>query len=352
MKERVAAFWSWYEANAQRFFDTIEAKRCADLEPEISEAVDRWLDGMAWVFGPGENKQGHSFTLSGEGVLPKQFIAEYWFSQAPELNGWTFYASRQPSEKVRGFVLTLEKKHKFSPEELWIHTKANAESKKLDITACHPLFSQISEQSGYMALFLLLDESLGEHGTQNWIGEIRLSDDQLKESVPVWELKEVVEQTAKDRGWRKHKPTETYSLYNREEPAVGLPRADIFSGVTRYFDLVADYVNERAPIDHPLPGSGMDFAFVSFDSRILPKGEEVGYRSGIEDMISATLGEHASGATLGGAVGRERTYIDLMLYDGSTSVELVKKVLKKRAIPGGVELRYFTKDRAKEILRV
>jgi hypothetical protein len=352
LKEKVAAFWEWYAANAARFYATIEAKRCGDLQPEVSEAVDRWLGGMAWVFGPGANEQGHSFTLSGEAVLPRQFVAEYWLSKAPSLEGWTFYASRQPSREVKGFELVLEENHKFSPAELWIHAVPCTDTEKLDITACHPLFSKISEHSSFTGLFLLLDEVLGEHGTQNWIGEIRLSDDRLKDSVPVWELREVTDQVALDHGWKKHKPTETYSLYSRKEPGSGFPRADIFTGCTRYFDLSADFVKERGKMKHPFPEAGVDFVFVSFASSILPKGNEVTYRGEIEDAMVAELERHSSGAGLGGATGRVRTYIDLMIYDGEASMQLLKNTLKKLAIPGGCEIRYFTQDKGKEAHRV
>jgi hypothetical protein len=352
LKEKVTAFWEWYAANAARFYATIEASRCADLQPEVSEAVDRWLGGMAWVFGPGADNKSHSFTLSGEGVLPRQFVAEYWLSQAPTLDGWNFYASRQPSDEIKGFKIVLEKNHEFSPEELWIHAVPCADTEKLDITACHPLFSKISERSSFTGLFLLLDEVLGEHGTQNWIGEIRFSDDRLKDSVPVWELRELTEQIAREHDWKKHKPTETYSLYSREEPGSGFPRADIFTGCTRYFDLIAKFVKERGKMEHPLPGFGADFVFVSFGSAILPKGNEVTYRSEIEDAITAKLERDCSGVGLGGATGRERTYIDLMLYDGEASMKLLKSTLKKLAIPGGCEIRYFTKDKEKETHRI
>src|SRR5262245_11821628 len=125
LKTRVHEFWKWYAKNAARFFSVIEGKGCPDLQAEVSAEVDRWLPGMAWVFGPGANGVGHSFTLSGEGVLPRQFVAEYWLSQAPKLEGWTFYASRQPSSDVRSFSLHFGGGLAFEPKELWVHLRAN-----------------------------------------------------------------------------------------------------------------------------------------------------------------------------------------------------------------------------------
>ena len=99
-KNRVTEFWEWYSGVAERFFETIEDGRCADLTDEVAAFMNKTLPGMAWVFGPGE-KGGHSFTVSGEGNLAKQFLAEYWHSRAPDIPTWTFYASRQPSPPER-----------------------------------------------------------------------------------------------------------------------------------------------------------------------------------------------------------------------------------------------------------
>ncbi len=58
--------------------------------------VNELSPGFAWVFGPGADGIGHSFTLSGEGVIHRQLLALQWLSRAPVINGWTFYAARQP----------------------------------------------------------------------------------------------------------------------------------------------------------------------------------------------------------------------------------------------------------------
>jgi hypothetical protein len=122
LKERVAEFWKWFSANAERFYATIEDKKCAELQPETTEAMKKWMGDMSWVYGPGENKTGHSLTLTGEGFLPKQFVAEYWASRAPKLKGWTFYSSRQPSEADGwGFKIHLRDSNEdFKPIEFWV----------------------------------------------------------------------------------------------------------------------------------------------------------------------------------------------------------------------------------------
>ena len=95
-KNRVQNFWRWYAEVAPRFYQTIEAKDCPSLAGEVSTKVNEMLPGFAWVFGPGANGNGHSFTLSGEGDIHRQLLTMFWRSQAPEISGWTFYHARQP----------------------------------------------------------------------------------------------------------------------------------------------------------------------------------------------------------------------------------------------------------------
>jgi len=107
-KTRVELFWEWYAQVGPRFLETIEAGRCADLAGEVAGKVGELLPGFAWVFGPGANRVGHSFTLSGEGDFHRQLLTIHWQSQAPVLPGWTFYAARQ-AEGIAG------KRIKFGP---------------------------------------------------------------------------------------------------------------------------------------------------------------------------------------------------------------------------------------------
>jgi hypothetical protein len=192
---------------------------------------------------------------------------------------------------------------------------------------------------------------LGEHGTQNWVGEIKFSDALLKQSVPIWELRDFVEQVQKDRGWEKFKPTETYSSYKMKEAGEYL-RGDIFVGGSRSWKLVRDYFENEGPVEHPYPEVGIDFAFIAFTNEILPKGEEVEFRGEIEDEIGKVFEKNRSGGTLGGATGTKNAYIDLLLYDGAESVKHVLQVLKKHSLPKGTSINYFTQDKAKDVIHL
>jgi len=191
LKKRVELFWTWYGGVAARFYETIEARKCPSLATEVTAKIDELFPGFAWVFGPGENGRGHSFTLSGEGVLHRQLITIYWLSRAPSLPGWTFYASRQPGSIV-GKVIKIGERT-FDPIEFWITPHLDLEGEKVDLTVWHPLFDILQERERWTILFLFLDEVLGEYGTQQSIGKISLDGQRLADAIPLQELLPFIE---------------------------------------------------------------------------------------------------------------------------------------------------------------
>ena len=228
-KARVEDFWKWYSEVAPRFYQTIEAKKCSSLAVEVSAKVDELLPGFAWVFGPGKNKNDHSFTLSGEGVLHRQLLTMFWLSRAPELPGWTFYSARQPGS-IQGMRMDMNGKV-FNPIEFWLTTKPNPDSKKIDLVVWHPLFSEMQERDRWRVLFLFLDEVLGEFGTGQWTGEIKLNDQKLIDAMPLHELNSYVKKIEAETGWKKYKPGESWSGYRLKDQQPFL-RGDILLGST------------------------------------------------------------------------------------------------------------------------
>jgi hypothetical protein len=216
-KIRVERFWEWYTQAAERFYQTIESGKCSDLAAEVNQQVNGLFPDLAWVFGPGAGGTGHSFTLSGEGVLHKQLLAIYCVGRAPQLNGWTFYASRQPGS-IKGIYMEVGG-HKFDPIEFWITPVLDDESEKLDITAWHPLFDRLNEREERLRpLFLFLDEVLGEFGTEQWIGEIKLNDQRLPDAIPLEELREFITKLEESKGWKKYSPGEAGTVYHCDPP--------------------------------------------------------------------------------------------------------------------------------------
>ena len=343
-KTRVDQFWIWYTQVAERFYQKIEDGKCPDLAPEVSAKVNELIPGFAWVFGPGADKKGHSFTLSGEGNPHKQLLVMQWLAKAPQLPGWTFYAARQPSSEPGQGHLRIGDQD-FHANAFWLTPAINEERELVDLTVWHPLFPQLDDRTRWTILFLFLDEALGEIGTQNWIGRVEMNDTRLAEAIPLAELPNFIERLHADKEWQKGAPGEFWTTYRLENQRPGEPRGDVFVGGTGIMALINEYHNGDGPLPNPLPDIGADYVYIAFDVGILPKGEEVNARGEIEDALEEALAQADSGRPLGGAMGSEQAYIDLLIFDGAASVAIIRKVLQQMELPAGTSINYFAHEK-------
>ncbi len=338
--ERVEQFWPWFEQNAARFYKTIDEGRATELVDEVSGYMNQTLPHMSWVFGPGESG-GHSFTVTGEGVVAKQLLAERWFRDAIEVPGWDFHWSRHPStpERLADVVIGLSESESVSLSEVQVLTTPDEEQEKFTLLAWHPLLAKLPEQDQHTIIFLLLDEALGEFGVKQWLGEIKIESfdtGNLPEQTKLMSLAELpgfVEQAFRYHQWEKISPLQSYSLYQLREQAAG-PRGDTIAGTTLIPHEVLDYIAGRQADESLLEGTGAELAYVRLDSTNLPSGQETDTRANIENALDEALGGNGSGRTLGGAVGVNQTYIDLVLFDGHRSRETVQKTLDSLHLKG------------------
>ncbi len=341
--ERVALFWKWFGEVAPRFYATIEAKQCASLGAETSAKVDELLPGLAWVYGPGANNQGHSLTLSGEGVIHRQLLAQHWLAQAPSLPGWTFYASRQAST-IDGQVIEIDGL-RVDAREIWVTPEIDTENEQLNLTVWHPLWEKIDERKRWTIVFLFLDETLGEYGTQWWVGNILFGKDRLAESFPLSELALFTQKISEERGWKKYPPGESWSVLRINVESGTFPRSDLFTLTTSVQRLHQDYLNAKGEMADPLENSGADYLYVSIDRHFFPEGSESARRGEIEEALDKALQASRSGRILGGGFGRERGYLDLLVFDGAKSLAIVQKTLAEFNLPRGTMIEYFARNK-------
>lgn len=330
-KQRVDAFWQWFPTVADRFYQTIEAGECGDLAEEVSEFMGDTLPGLAWVFGPGEDG-GHSFTVSGEGMVAKQLLADYWCSQQVELPGWTFYESRQPSLQLENTAIEIRGVGRVDSDTMLIRTTVDEEQQMLDIVAWHPLFAQLPDEHHPQLLFLLLDESLGEFGTQSWIGGIEFAPIEEHEIDGrhvhrLSDLRKFINDIKRYHGWSKLSPIRSYTGYSirSQHPVL---RGDTIAGTTCIPRLVFELIEQGGRLDEdPLEGTGASLAYLQIDAAVFPKGDEASTRHRIEETLEDALEPRQLGRPLGGAAGTDSSYVDLLLIDGERSRVAVDKTM-------------------------
>ncbi|RYD49355.1 MAG: hypothetical protein EOP85_01765 [Verrucomicrobiaceae bacterium] len=342
--DRIRRFWKWFQEVAPTFYETIEVGDCHTLEAATSEKIDLMFPDFNWAYGPGESNVGHSLTLTGEGVEHRQLLALHWLSQAPVIDGWTFYAARQPGPE-KGYPIEIYG-NRIDPKEIWVPPSVDQDEECVDLTIWHPSWTQIEKQQQWTIALLFLDAILGEYGTGWWIGQIRLENDQLANSFPLAELRSFIDETSERTGWRKYPPGKGMFVYRINPPETKFPRSDLISLSTAVPDLSMAHLRVEGMLKDPLEGTGADFLFIAIPKAFFPKGQEVAKRGEVEDAIDAALKSKASGRCVGGGFGTERGYVDLLIFDGRRSLTIIIETLSSHNLPEGTSIEYFAKEKS------
>lgn len=339
-KSRVAEFWNWFPGQSQRFADAIQSKDGRGLVDEVGNFMENTLPGLSWAFGPGVDS-GFSFTISGEGDVTKQLLAEYWRTQAPTIPNWTFFASRQPTQPstLAELEIGIDEQHSIAASDLKLATHVDQTNEHIDIVAWHPFFADLPKDNRLQVLFLLLDEALGEFGTATWIGDIRVEPiHDTTNQCSIVELPQFIDHVHSYYKWEKLSPLESYSVYELNEHSRH-PRGDTIAGSTRIPGMITEFIERKGRLRHnPLKDTGAEIAYIEIHGEVIPPGKEVETRSMIEDAVDNALSLHNAGETLGGAFGSQFSYIDLLLLDGNQSKEIVEKTIEKLQLRGRARL--------------
>ncbi|NNE00290.1 MAG: hypothetical protein HKN47_23475 [Pirellulaceae bacterium] len=342
-KQGVSEFWDWYQQVGPRFYETIERGECESLTEETLQFMNTHLPTMSWVFGPGEDG-GHSFTVTGEGVVPKQLLAQYWCDQAVAIPGWTFYASRQASkgEDLQSMAIAVGEQEQVDSDTFAIKTTVDDEQKLIHIQAWHPALENVPQEHHFQILFLLLDEALGEFGTQMWLGEVKLGPiDDGEETRSLTDLPAFIEQVNQYHKWEKMPPPKTYSLYRFNEQRDG-PRGDTVVGTSIIPNVVGNYIHHQGKLpEDPLEGTGASLAYIAIDGAIFPDGKQSEVRGNIEDALEEALDKQSSGRVLGGAFGVNEAYIDVLIVDGENTRQIIEKQLHDLQLDGRSRIESF-----------
>lgn len=328
-KSKVETFWSWWGRESDRLYAALEASGGREIQAEISQAVHRLYPGLAWVFGPGENRVGHSLTMSPEGDRNALFLTSYWRTRAPVLDGWSFYSTRQAQYDLSSLALQIGGVE-VTADSIRIRPEVDLEGEKVHVVASGECFAALGEERSGQALFLLLDEALGEDGVERFLGRIEIGRESSVESIPLTELSTFVRATAEENSWPSAPPEQTFFSYSFREPLGDFPRGDTIAGTTRNLKIVEQFVEAKGRMKDPLPGSGAEYLYVELAADLFPAGEEVKARGEIEVAIEDRLVGDESGMLLGGAFGRTAGWVDLVVFDGERSRELIRLALDER----------------------
>jgi hypothetical protein len=179
----IARFWEWWPQARRRLDEGVPA----DVADEMNERVEAIHPDLAWEIGPGP-----SLTVSGGGVGELRGIAERWRRGAPD-DGWEYRAARAADPAMLSGKLQLDD-HEFDLEYVRMGLRADAARARIDVTAYHPDFLFVPEETQLALIYRVLDRALGEDDVARWVGDVRTVTDEPMDALPASMLPPVVEQ--------------------------------------------------------------------------------------------------------------------------------------------------------------
>ncbi|WP_193214477.1 hypothetical protein [Luteolibacter marinus] len=344
--QRAKAFWDWFSTSAEEMRAVQNRGDGRQLQEVLSPKVNELLPGMAWVLGPGTGEGFHSFTLSGEGVMCRQILADQWLKRSPGVANWTFHASRQAAETLGHFTLNA-RDLTFRPIEFWVTPEIDEENEEVDLVLWHPLIEKSEDGLCMQALFLVLDEIFGEFGTSRWIGKIEFSKKRLAESMPIAELKDFVAETSAARGWKMRSPVDTWGSYSisPEKRNKGRHRLDTIAGTCGCWPVLSAYLRDPADFEDPFRELGASWIYLTVPTSSLPEDRLVESREEMAEIIHSSLAMGRHGIPLGGAIGEKSSYLDFLIFDGRRSIEIVQNAARKAGMPADTRLDFLDSRR-------
>ena len=329
-RERVHEFWNWFPHQADQLTAAVNSDNPKKSLESFFEDVRTKIGGLAWAFGPGSTEDTLSFTVTGEGEKSRQLLAQFWLENAVPVAGWDFYCSRQatPAEHLDGIKIEVGDAC-IDTTTMLINTEVDDENQVINLQAWHPAFEELDENGRYNIAFLLLDESLGEYGTQSKLGKIELkpSSEDRPLAKPLASLPGYLETLWADKGWEENSPLETYTGY-QAEPTDNFVRSDTIAGYTNVPEVVVAYLDNDGKLDEdPVNGTGASFYFVKLDRGELPEDHDpLAFRTEIETEVARRIAG-GGGYVIGGATGTNYSYVDVVIFDGERSLAAIREAI-------------------------
>lgn len=347
-KARVDAFWRWFAANERQIFDDLRGGRL-DAE-ELTARMETAAPLLLWELCPSPEEGREGFALSADGSASARLLVHAMADAAPPLRHWTLFRSKQPTGEDKKLTVRLGNGDTFAYADFRFAVDFDPEAECLGIQVHHPRFSALPPDRRSQLTFLALESALGEDLVDSWVGPVENTPERTPDQK--YDLDELRRQARS--ALRLHDldpdldPSTLWTSYSRAEPGDGdlEARADVITGSTRAAGPVRGL--EEPEFDDELAGSGASFAYAMLPVGDLQAGRELEQRGELEDRLGAALREDGSGDCIGGAVGHQYVYVDLVLFDEPAAIERLRRALAEAGFATRASLRYFASDRRDE----
>jgi tetratricopeptide (TPR) repeat protein len=351
---RVDEFWKWFSDNEARLADAIEniGKYGGEkVNALVGEGLDLIADEVFYNMGG-----DFEFNFAAEGAAWRFFLYDHVIARMPaQLRAKWRVNAGMPGAGEHNFGLRMGDID-VDVESFRVSMTIDEKDGQADLRFYNEKLAGQEKNSIYHAFFLMLDNAAGERLANTVVGEVELAEAPEADSFPMTELKgRLTEAFCKDG--KLPDPAQRWSVYRREprKQIDGFGRRrlrdDIFVGTTnckmcfqhyhRFMDGKAE--EGETPVWERFRAFGAEPVQIywyldenhPFDENGRRANDPLGARNAVWDRIEEEAlgaGKDALGVFLGAAMGEERAYIDLLLFDPDAFQKRVVQVLGDEAI--------------------
>ncbi|WP_424535972.1 DUF695 domain-containing protein [Sphaerisporangium viridialbum] len=193
----IAGFWAWWAEARPRIDALLEAGDTTGLAEELAPAVDALDPGLVWDIAPGGAAR-QALVVSAAGNPELRPLAHRWALAAPRADAvWEFHPSRQANPGATDLTLDVGGRE-FALDKLVLGLRVPNGTPRIDVTAYHPIFPDLVDETRTEAAVLALDWLLGEDEVARWVGDIVAATFQPLDAVPAVHLPAVVADLASE----------------------------------------------------------------------------------------------------------------------------------------------------------
>ncbi|WP_431924751.1 DUF695 domain-containing protein [Nonomuraea jabiensis] len=266
----IAEFWAWWEESRPGLDSLVANGDVGGLEERLAPAVAALHPGLVWEVAPGK-EAAHALVVTAAGDPELRSLAHRWAKAAPPSDMlWEFHPSRQANPQAMELTLDVGG-FEFALDKLMLGLRVPRDQPRVDVSAYHPIFGELDEDTRMEATLLALDWLLGEDDVARWVGEITPATFQPIDSVAAVHLPSVVADLA--------------SGYTEEEWV--LLEGQTGSGAP----LVATARHPLRPVDYPLFDQhiAITLPYTHRDENGLPVGDSLTALRDFEERLAARL---------------------------------------------------------------
>lgn len=315
--ERTDAFWKWFVENQSAL------ERLADFPAErdpqaaaafVDQGVRLLSPDLRYTFG---GRRQFSFSAGGQEHL--FYLLPYVVSRKPDcLSGWNFYPS-VPGSGGQSFDFVIYDT-RCSTDQILLSLRFDPDSVSFQLDFYHPALCGLDRLRQINAFYAMMDLTVGESLSWLLIDGAQPLESPADNMFPLPQLEARMREALRAMDFSlPGRPDERCVRYRLRPRKSIFPRFDVVEGTSCYTGLLNDYYGGQTEQFDALRAYGARACYLSFPrDPSLDAGQARRMRYEMENVLQQALGPKGSGleigAVLGGALGRERCYIDLLLY--------------------------------------